>query len=69
MKNKSLLIIFGLVVVLTVGFFVGRNSIVCKICAPEDVDFSLLWEAWHEIEENYVDPENFDYQKMVNPFY
>lgn len=65
MKNKTLFIVFGLVLVFTVGFFVGRNGVVCKVCAPEDVDFTLLWEAWHEIEENYVDP-NFDYEKMVN---
>ena len=66
MKNKTLFIALGLVFVFTLGFFVGRNGVICKVCAPEDVDLSLLWEAWNELEENYVDPENFDHQKMVN---
>ena len=64
MKNKFVITIIGAVLIFLVAFYVGQNSVVCKVCAPEDVDMSLLWEAWYEIEENYVDP-NFDYQKMV----
>jgi len=64
MKNKFVITIIGAILIFLVAFYVGQNSVVCKVCAPEDVDMSLLWEAWYEIEENYVDP-NFDYQKMV----
>lgn len=64
MRNKFVITIIGAAVIFLVAFYVGQNSVVCKVCAPEDVDMSLLWEAWHEIEQNYVDP-NFDYQKMV----
>ena len=64
MKNKFVITIIGAILIFLVAFYVGQNSVVCKVCAPEDVDMSLLWEAWHEIEQNYVDP-NFDYQKMV----
>jgi carboxyl-terminal processing protease len=37
----------------------------CPVCPPEDVDFSLFWEAWHTLEENFVDSEEIDYQKMI----
>lgn len=32
---------------------------------PEGLDFSLFWEAWHALEENFVEPEKIDYQKMI----
>jgi len=62
--NISLLII-GFVAIFVLGFYIGKVSVVCKFCAPEEVDFSLLWEAWHKLEENYVNPEKLDRQKMV----
>jgi len=62
--NISFLII-GLAVVFIAGFFIGKISVVCKFCPPEEIDFSLLWEAWHKLEENYVNPERLDHQKMV----
>jgi len=32
---------------------------------PEGVDFSLFWEAWKALEENFVDQSKMDYQKML----
>lgn len=31
----------------------------------EGVDFSLFWQAWHTLENNFVDPDKVDYQNMV----
>ena len=32
---------------------------------PQGVDFSLFWEAWRALEENFVDQSKMDYQKMI----
>lgn len=64
-KSNILFIFISLVIVFIAGIFVGRASVTCPFCPPEDVDFSLMWEAWHQLEEDYVSPESFDYQQMV----
>ncbi len=64
-KSNLIFILVSLIIVFIAGIFVGRASITCPFCPPEDVDFSLMWEAWYQLEENYVNPEDFDYEKMV----
>ena len=45
------------------GFYFGKSQ--CKICPPEELDFSLFWQAWHKLQENFVNKEKFDIQKMI----
>jgi carboxyl-terminal processing protease len=42
-----------------------RGVASCKVCKPEDLDFSLFWEAWKELKDNFYDPQKFDIQKMI----
>jgi carboxyl-terminal processing protease len=68
MKNrlgKTFVLIFCFLVIFGVGFWVGKVQVVCKVCAPEKVDFSLLWEAWDKLQEKFVSPEKLDTQKMI----
>jgi len=37
----------------------------CEVCPPEDLDFSLFWETWKELKDNFYDPQKFDIQKMI----
>ena len=54
-----ILIVFGL------GFWFGKSQVVCDVCPPEEVDFSLFWQAWDRLFEKYVDKDNLDVQKMI----
>jgi carboxyl-terminal processing protease len=45
------------------GFYLGQTQ--RTFCAPEEVDFSLLWETWHKLSAKYVDKDKLDVQKMV----
>jgi carboxyl-terminal processing protease len=45
------------------GFYFGKSQ--CKICPPEDIDFSLFWEAYHKIQELFVDKSKIDTQKII----
>lgn len=36
-----------------------------ELTKPQDVDFSLFWEVWSELETKYVDRESIDRKKLV----
>lgn len=70
MKNiyQNFVLVFLIVIILVVfglGFYFGKSQVVCPVCPPEDVDFSLFWEAWKTIEEKYVDKEKLNVQEMI----
>lgn len=52
-------------VVYNVGFFVGKNQVVCKVCKPETLEFSLFWDAYNKLRNNFVDPGKIDDQKII----
>ncbi len=62
---KKILLVVIVFAVFGAGFLVGNNTVICPICPPEDLDFSLFWEAWHEIQEEYVNPEDIDIQELI----
>ncbi len=64
-KISSFFIIISFFVVFGLGFWLGKIQVVCQTCPPEEVNFSLFWEAWDEIDKTYVNPEALDTQKMI----
>ncbi|XOB46508.1 MAG: S41 family peptidase [Candidatus Nealsonbacteria bacterium] len=67
--NKRKLNLFFLVIVIFavfgLGFWTGENQVVCDVCPPEDINFSLFWEAYHKLQEKFVDKEKIDIQKII----
>ncbi len=67
--NKKIFLPLALTVafvaVFAVGFFVGQNQVVCKVCAPEDLDFSLFWAAYNKIKDSYIGSEKIDTQELI----
>jgi carboxyl-terminal processing protease len=63
-------IILGLLVAILIGggfyggFFYG-TKLQCKICPPEDIDFSLFWEAYHKLQEKFVDKSKIDPKQII----
>jgi carboxyl-terminal processing protease len=45
------------------GFFYGKLQ--CKVCPPEDIDFSLFWEAYHKLQEKFVDKSKIDPKQII----
>jgi len=68
-KNFRFLFLISLLIaflgVFRLGFWVGESTVVCKICPPEEIDFSLFWESWDKLQEKFVSPENFNTQNMI----
>ncbi len=47
------------------GFFLGESSVVCEICPPENIDFSVFWQTWNVLEEKFVEPGKLNVQEMI----
>jgi carboxyl-terminal processing protease len=65
-SNKNLYVFLVFLAVLgsfAIGIWTGKSS--CHALPPEDADMTLFWEAWHKLEENFVDKSKIDHQKMV----
>ena len=75
---KRGIVIFSLLVIISVvfgaGFYFGQAQqpalppegiINADLGKPQGLDFSLFWEAWKVLEENFVDQSKLDYQKML----
>ncbi len=62
---KKIILVGIIFFVFGAGFLVGKNIVICPICPPEDLDFSLFWNAWHKIQEEYVNPEDIDTQELI----
>ena len=64
---KKVVISFFLVIVILAsfggGFYFGKSQ--CKICPPEEIDFSLLWEAWDKLQEKFADKGKLNIQEMI----
>ena len=69
MRFKKILTPFFLVIIILasfgLGFYFGKIQVVCPVCPPQEIDFSLFWEAYHKLQEKFVDKEKFDLQKMI----
>jgi len=47
------------------GFLIGKEQVICKTCKPENLDFSLFWQAYEKLSENYVNRDQIDNQKII----
>ena len=64
-SKKRIFLILVFIAVFGLGVWLGKGQVVCKVCQPEDVNFSLFWETWHKLQERYVDTTKLDVQKMI----
>lgn len=69
--TTALLVVIGLSIAL--GYYIGQSQVFVPIKGvdnldkgqPENVDFSLFWDAWRLIQEKFVNRDSLDYQTMV----
>jgi carboxyl-terminal processing protease len=51
--------------VFSIGVYIGANQVVCPVCPPSDVDFSLFWDAYYKLQKNFIEPAKLDIQKII----
>jgi carboxyl-terminal processing protease len=45
------------------GNYVGESN--CEVCQPQEINFSLFWEAYHKLQEKFVNPEKINIQEII----
>jgi len=49
----------------SLGIWFGVNKIAYCVPQPEGIDFSLFWDAYNKLQENFIDPSKIDNQKII----
>ncbi len=61
----SALIITAFIIVFLGGMFYGKVSVVCEICPPTDINFSLFWSAYNQLKNKFVDPKKITNENVL----
>ncbi len=71
--NKKHFVLFFLIIAILIGFSLGfyfgedlgreRAKVYLQ---PEEIDFSLFWQAWNVIQEEFPDIEEIDTKKLIH---
>jgi len=68
LKKKVFIFIFlvsAFLLVFLFGVFFGMSRVECKICKPEEIDFSLFWETYHTLKERFPDSKKINTQEII----
>lgn len=67
-KFRKILISFFLIILILTSFGLGlwKGKSECKVCPPQEIDFSLFWEAYYKLKEKFFSPEKFSIQKIIH---
>lgn len=47
------------------GFWAGNSSVICNVCKPEAVEFSLFWDAYSKLHEHFIEPDKIVDQQIM----
>lgn len=66
-KKKSNLFILAILIfgAFLLGFWTGEKQVVCDVCPPTDINFSLFWDVYQRLQEKFVDNEKIDPTKII----
>ncbi|MDP3883220.1 MAG: S41 family peptidase [Candidatus Staskawiczbacteria bacterium] len=71
MKSKSRKIIYSAIFVICLagafglGAWFGVTKLTYNVPQPEGIDFSLFWDAYNKLQDNFIDPTKIDNQKII----
>ncbi|OGZ92518.1 MAG: hypothetical protein A2510_00695, partial [Candidatus Staskawiczbacteria bacterium RIFOXYD12_FULL_37_10] len=53
------------IAVFYLGIWVGVEKVAYCVPQPENINFSLFWDAYNKLRENFIDPSKIDDQKII----
>jgi len=64
-KNFFIIVFLLLVLVFGLGYEAGKSSVLCRVCPPEEINFSLFWEAWDKLSQKYINFSQAEEKEMI----
>jgi len=65
-KKLNFLFLVGIIFLsFGIGVWFGRIQVVCDVCQPEEINFSLFWESYQKIKEKFVNNNKIDTQEIL----
>ncbi|MCX6723212.1 MAG: PDZ domain-containing protein [Candidatus Staskawiczbacteria bacterium] len=61
----SAVLIIAFLAIFGLGCWVGVAKIAYHVPQPGTVDFSLFWDAYNKLQQNFIDPSKITNQKIV----
>ncbi len=62
---KSVVLAVVLVAIFILGIWIGATKVAYHVPQPGTLDFSLFWDAYGELQKNFLDPSKITDQKIV----
>jgi carboxyl-terminal processing protease len=64
---KNILTLLLLIAIIGISFFIGKEFgfSECRVCPPEDINFSLFWEGYQELKNNFIDEGEITEEKII----
>jgi carboxyl-terminal processing protease len=47
------------------GIWIGATKVAYYVPQPNSIDFSLFWDAYGKLQQNFINPEKIDNQKVI----
>ncbi|MGA2417640.1 MAG: S41 family peptidase [Candidatus Staskawiczbacteria bacterium] len=61
----SIALVVAFIAVFGLGIWVGVTKIAYHVPQPGTIDFSLFWDAYGKLQQNFIDPSKIDNQKVI----
>jgi carboxyl-terminal processing protease len=61
----SVILSLSFVTVFVFGIWIGTAKIAYSVSQPDNVDFSLFWDAYNKLSQKFIDPSKITSQKIV----
>ncbi|MFA6190069.1 MAG: S41 family peptidase [Candidatus Staskawiczbacteria bacterium] len=61
----SVVFVIILLAAVALGIWIGVNKVAYHVPQPGTIDFSLFWDAYSQLKENFISPEKIDDQKVI----
>jgi len=60
-----IVLVIAFLIVFALGAWIGATKIAYHVPQPGTIDFSLFWDAYNKLQQNYINPSKITNQKIV----
>jgi carboxyl-terminal processing protease len=61
----SAILFICFIAVFGLGIWIGDTKLAYRVIQPGNIDFSLFWDAYNKLQQNFIDPSKITDQKVV----